>query len=159
MASLAALGGAVIPGVISGGGMSAAMSGAAGWGLGELMDKEKLSNQRDSNRVKLEQAQVNADRELKELEAQTAKDEEDRRKNLRSIVAKQRASFASSGISSYGGSSGAVLKGLLNESEEEKSFRDKMDGFKKQAINDSITHQKQINLLELSQAKSGNMFF
>lgn len=115
----------------------------------------------DAQRLNLQMAQSKEDAaaRVKEIELNAKLAEEERLRNLRSAIAKQRASFGASGFSSESsGSAQAVLTGFLSESEEDKKARDRVDALKKQAINDSLSQGQQVNLLKLSELEDKQSF-
>lgn len=110
--------------------------------LAQLQAEQKLGTR---------QAQSDAalDREKIALDAQSAEDE--RRKALKRAVARQRASFGSSGVGSAGGSSEAVLLGLFEESEDEKQKRENLDNLKRSAIDQDLQNRTATNTLRRTQ--------
>lgn len=94
------------------------------------------------------------DREKIALEAQSA--ESERLAALRRAVSRQRASFGAQGVGSAGGSSQAVLLGLFDESDAEKQKREQLDGLRLSAIDQTITQQKNLNLLQREQLAQKN---
>ena len=88
-----------------------------------------------------------------QIALQTAQDEEQRRAALRRAVARQRAQYGASGVSSSGGSSEAVLLGLMNETEDELFRREQLDTLRNKALNQDFTQTKSLNLLQSTQLK------
>ena len=97
------------------------------------------------------QAQANADIERQRIAQDATIAEADRRDALKRAVARQRASFGSSGAGTSGGSSEAVLLGLFEESEEEKSQRDSIDALRFGAIDQSLADRSATNTLRRTQ--------
>lgn len=113
----------------------------------QLQQQQNLQHQDAQERAALEQRRI-------ELETQIA--EENRRKALKRAVARQRASFGSQGVSSSGGSSQAVLLGLLSESDEERAQREKLDTLRNAAINQELGQQVRLNTLQRTQLQERN---
>lgn len=84
------------------------------------------------------------------LALDAAKAETDRRDALRRASAKQRATFGGQGISADEGSGEAVLLGLLQDSEAEKSYRDRLDDLKRRTIAQDTDNKNRRNLLSLN---------
>jgi hypothetical protein len=101
----------------------------------------------------LQQAQLaaNTNAEKQKIAADAAQAEEERKAALRRAVAKQRASFGSQGIGSSSGSSEAVLLGLFDESEDERKKREELDALKTAALDDKISQNQSLNLLQQQQ--------
>lgn len=97
--------------------------------------------------------QLSADVSLRrqQLAADAASDNSDRRAALRRAVARQRAQFSASGVTSAGGSSEAVLLGLFNESESEAAQRNQIDGLRNRALDLDLSNQRSVNVLQRTQ--------
>ncbi len=95
-------------------------------------------------------AQQNA-LQKEQLALQASQDEEDRRDALRRAVARQRAAFGASGVGSGGGSSQAVLLGLANESDEERTQREALDNLRSTALDQDLAQTQSLNLLQATQ--------
>lgn len=132
---------------------------AVGFAVDEFAESESYKRREKQNALNMQQAQKDAATKTANIEMQAQLAEEERLRNLKSAIAKQRASFGASGVSSTGGSSQAVLEGFMNESEEEKQARKQVDNMKKQAIQDSLKQTKQKNILEVSQMEEENSIF
>ena len=124
-------------------------------------------SQKDSRRLAVEQLQQQqniAERsaagkaalDKQELAVKTAEVESERRSGLKRAVARQRAKFGAQGVSSGDGSSEAVLLGLFEESEEEKSGRERLDNIRLQAIDQGLTDTRRVNTLERTQLAEKN---
>ena len=88
------------------------------------------------------------------LAQETHEEEEKRRKALKRAVARQRASFGASGLSSGdGGSAQAVLLGLFDESDDERAERERFDALRTQAIDLNTANQNSLNVLQRSQLR------
>lgn len=85
------------------------------------------------------------------LDAQSA--ERERKAALRRAVARQKTAFAAQGLGAdiSDGSSQAVLLGLFDESDEEKSSRDRLDNLRLSALDQDIEQQKRVNVLQRQQ--------
>lgn len=108
----------------------------------QLQDQQRIANQRAAEKAALDKH---------EIEAKAAEAETKRRQALKRAVARQRAEFGASGVSSEDGSSEAVLLGLFEESEEQKSDRERLDNIKKQAIDQDLTNTYRVNTLKRTQ--------
>jgi hypothetical protein len=162
MGSLNSLGNTIIPAVSSmiPNPLAATLATAASnWAFGEYNEAQRYKDAEKSKSLQMQQARANANSDLKMLAENTRNAEEERLRNLKSAIAKQRAEFGASGVSSSGGSSSAVLEGFLNESTADKAARDRVDSLKTQAINDKVYQKNQTNLLELSKMEEENSFF
>ncbi len=93
--------------------------------------------------------QAALDRQKLSLDAATA--DESRRAALRRAVARQRASFGTQGISAADGSGEAVMLGLFEESESERSARERLDSLRAQAIDQDLAERRRINVLQRTQ--------
>lgn len=115
--------------------------------------QDKIDLDQLQQRQSLSQAQAERDAALarEELAAETQSYEQQRRAALRRAVAKQKAVFGSTGISSQDGSAEAVLLGLFSESEEERQAREKSNNLRESALQNDLSNQKQINLLQKTQ--------
>lgn len=106
-------------------------------------------------RQKVEQrnAQEKANLQRQEILTQAQEKEANRVRELKRAVARQRAAFGGSGLSSADGSSQAVLLGLFEESEEEKAERERLDNLRLSAIDQNLAQAKRVNTLELAQQR------
>lgn len=112
--------------------------------LDQLQQRQNLDYAQAQQNIALEQEQ-------NRLDAQHT--EQQRRVALRRAVARQRASFGGQGISQDSGSAEAVLLGLFSESEEERQAREKSDSLREQALQQDLSHSRQLNLLQQTQLK------
>lgn len=85
----------------------------------------------------------------KQLDLEAEKTNTDRRNALKRAMAKQQAVFGGQGIDSTDGSGEAVLLGLLQENEEDKTYRDRLDRLKRQALATETDNKRARNLLTL----------
>ncbi len=97
------------------------------------------------------QAAQDAALQRQKLQIQAQNAEETRLRALKRVVAKQRASFGGSGISSIGGSAEAVLLGLFDESEEDLAQRNRLDQLTSTALSQGLAQQKSLNVLQATQ--------
>jgi len=150
MGQIASLGGALASG-------TGIIGNAANTLISSAQSSNELSNLKSQQNLEQEQQQTNTNAQLQQIELQSQQDEQDRLKALKSAVAKQRAAFGASGVSSSdSGSASAVVTGYLNDSNSEKSQNEKTNNLKKQALTDSLNQTKQKNLLELSEKENEN---
>lgn len=98
--------------------------------------------------------QAALDRQQIALNAEIA--EENRRRALKRAVARQRANFGAQGVGSGAGSSQAVLLGLVNESDEEREQRERLDALRNNAINQDLSQQVRLNTLQRTQLQQRN---
>lgn len=89
--------------------------------------------------------------EKQEIAAKAAEADLQRRNALKRAVARQRAKFGGSGISSGDGSSEAVLLGLFEETENEKAVSQRLDNIKLQALDQNIANINRVNTLKHTQ--------
>lgn len=109
----------------------------------------------------LQESQLAQEAALKreELAASLQIDEENRKAALRRAVARQRASFGSSGLGNQsGGSSQAVLLGLFDETEDELAERKRLDALRSQALDLSISNKSALNVLQQTQLQERQNF-
>lgn len=120
------------------------------------------SDRNNANRLALQQLQQRQDTDQRiavekaaldkqKIAAETEKVEVQRRLALKRAVARQRAKFGGQGVSSGDGSSEAVLLGLFEESEEQKSSRERLDNIRNQAIDDGLLSKRRVNTLTRTQ--------
>lgn len=105
--------------------------------------------QKQSNEIR--QKEEDAALERSKIDAEAAEAKRKRDDALRRSVARQRARFGASGTGSSSGSSQAVLLGLVNETEEERLERERLDSLKKNALDQDIEQQRRTNVLERTQ--------
>lgn len=86
-----------------------------------------------------------------ERQAQTQAAEEARRASLRRAMARQRAQFGASGVGSQGGSSEAVLLGLFEESDADRTTRERLDNIRNRALDQGLSSRQRLNVLQRSQ--------
>ena len=106
----------------------------------------------------LQQRQAAADAALnkQEIFAKAQEAERKRRSALKRAVSRRRAKFGSNGVSTSDGSSEAVLLGLFEESDKDKSARQRLDNLRTSAINQNLLQAKRVNTLEREQLKQRN---
>ena len=109
-------------------------------------------------RQRLQEAQLVQSNALEreKIAAQAAQDEEQRQRALRRAVARQRAQFGGSGVSSNSGSAQAVLLGLFDESEEELASRATLDNLRSRALDLDASQTRSLNLLQATQLSQRN---
>ncbi len=114
---------------------------------------QELALRQLQERQKLQAAQLaqSSALERERLATQSAQDEEERRTALRRAVARQRASFGASGVSSSGGSAQAVLLGLFDETEDEINRRTELDSLRSRALDLDSSQSSSLNLLQATQ--------
>ena len=110
-------------------------------------------------RQAVQESQAAADAQLRQqsLALDASEEEKGRKSALRRAVASQRANFGSSGIASGGGgSSEAVLLGLVEESQEDEKYSDKLNALKSAAIDQDLAQNKTLNVLQRTQLQERN---
>lgn len=110
--------------------------------LKQLKQRQKQEQQAARQEAQLEREQINTKQENAE---------EERRDALRRAVARQRAQFGASGISSDDGSAEAVLLGQFEESQENKQKREELDNLRKRALDQKLNQRRRKNVLERTQ--------
>lgn len=124
-----------------------------------VVDRYQDSGRRDYDFAKaqsdlaLRNSREQAALQKEQLRLSAEQSETNRRAALRRAMARQRAQFGASGISSGNGSAQAVLLGMFDESEEELQQRQALDSLKSAAINQGVSQQQRINTLQLTQLK------
>ncbi len=110
--------------------------------LDQLKQTQALQSQQQAESLELQKQNITLN---------AAENESDRKDALRRAVARQRASFGSSGVGASGGSSEAVLLGLVEESEEDRASREASDTLRLQAIDQDLSQNQALNLLQSTQ--------
>jgi len=134
--------GALAPALLTTGLTAATSMAQNSQALRQMEAQDALEEQQRAESNALQKAQIDAD-------ARTA--EADRRRALRSAVARQNARTGASGIVSGDGSSEAVILGLFNESEEEAKQREESDALRKAALDQDLEQRQSLNLLQREQ--------
>ncbi|MCB1530917.1 MAG: transporter [Rhodospirillales bacterium] len=135
-------------------------------GIGSRPEELRQSALRADNNLALRQLQARQNEALaksqeeaaldrERIAAEAAEAESRRRQALKRSVARQRARFGSSGIETgSSGSAQAVLLGLFDESEEDRSQREKLDRLRLNAIDQNLEQQRRLNVLQRTQLKA-----
>jgi hypothetical protein len=131
--------------------VSSAFNAVSNVGAQERQNDLALEQLREQQRQQQQISAQDTAFSRQEIALQTEKAESERRAALKRAVARQRAEFGGSGISSGDGSSEAVLLGLFAESEEEKANRQKLDNIKLQTLDQNLANQSRINTLTRTQ--------
>lgn len=98
-----------------------------------------------------QQAQAEAELQRQKIAADALDSENNRRAALRRAVARQRAQFGGSGLSGGDGSAEAVLLGLFEESEADKSSGQRLDAIRSAIIDQSLGEKRALNVLQRTQ--------
>ncbi|PZO88359.1 MAG: transporter [Micavibrio aeruginosavorus] len=134
--------------------------GAANAVIGTINGYEDRSGQRA-----YQQARQQAEASMRNAAEQTALQKEqirltaqaaetERRSALRRAMARQRAQYGASGVNAAdSGSAQAVLLGLFNESEQERTQREALDALRANAADQSYANNVRINTLQLTQMR------
>ncbi len=133
--------------------VGSALGSVANFAQPFYQDSVDAKQQEQKNKLLLQQAQQSAALQKEQNRLASLQADTDRRAALKRAIAKQRANFGAQGIGSAGGSSEAVLLGLFDESEEERVQREQMDNLKTAALDQDVSRQKQLNLLQQAQLK------
>ncbi len=112
---------------------------------------QAVEHLRQQQRVQQRQAENKAVLDKQEILAKAESAERERRKSLKRAVARQRASFGASGVSSGDGSSEAVLLGMFEESDDDRKSRERLDNVRLLSIDQSVGSKKRVNTLERTQ--------
>ena len=124
-------------------------------------ERQRLQKQQQ---LALKQLRASQDEKLLDLQEQSAlaaeksvtdsaAAEQTRLSALRRAVARQRAAYGVSGLSSTGGSAEAVLLGLFEESDDERETRARLDDIRNRTLEQNLDAQKRLNVLQVSQLK------
>ena len=115
--------------------------------------EQQLALRQLQDKQALQQAQLaqNSALEREKIALQAAQSEDERRAALKRAVAKQRAQYGGSGISTNGGSAQAVLLGLFEETEDEINKRAQLDQLKTASLDQDIASTQSINVLQRTQ--------
>lgn len=118
---------------------------------------QALEQLKERQALQENQATADADLRRQSLAIDASIDEGERKSALRRAVAARRASFGGQGIASGGGgSSEAVLLGLVDESNDDQVQSDKLNALKAVAINQDLAQRKTLNVLQRTQLQERN---
>ncbi len=106
--------------------------------------------------VQMRNAKEQAALEKEQLRLNAEGADAERRAALHRAVSRQRALYGASGTGAGDGSAQAVLLGLFDESDAERTEREALDALKTKAVDQGIAQQQRINTLQLSQLKERN---
>lgn len=115
-----------------------------------------LSQLQEKQRLQEKQAAQQAALDRQEILTKAQEAENQRKKALKRAVARQRARYGTQGLSGQGGSTEAVLLGLFEESEQDRSARERLDNIRYQAIDQNLNQQRRVNTLQREQLKEKN---
>lgn len=110
-----------------------------------------LRQLQESQNLQYKNAREDAVLQKQTLQANAQTSERERREALKRAVARQRAKFGGQGISTNTGSSEAILLGLFDESETELGERERLDNLRFQAVDQNLTQQSRLNVLQATQ--------
>ncbi len=77
--------------------------------------------------------------------------QEDRQRALRRAMARQRVAFGAQGINPSEGSAEAVLLGLFEETEQDRTDRERLDNLRYQALSQQESQREALNVLQRTQ--------
>lgn len=117
---------------------------------------QALEQLQERQALEQRQAAQNAALDRERLTVETQNAEEERQRALRRAVARQRASFGAQGLSGTGGSSQAVLLGLFEESDEDRTQRERLDNIRNRAIDQGLSQGRSLNVLQRTQLEERN---
>ena len=124
--------------------------------------KEQLAQQqnlalrqlRQQQNAQVREQEQNATLERDKIKAEAEATEKRRVSALRRAVARQRAQFGGSGLTSNGGGSAqAVLLGLFDESDDERVERERLDELRNRTLDQNLENRRSLNVLQLSQLR------
>ncbi|HNQ92211.1 MAG TPA: hypothetical protein PKI93_04695 [Alphaproteobacteria bacterium] len=118
-----------------------------------LSGAQRVSQDNRENDLRLRQYEQNAALHKKQNLFDLQNAETERRTKLKKLISAQRAQFGSGGIRSGAGSSEAVLEGLFSDSDIERQQGEGDVALANQKINQGITQQRQLNLLQKEQLR------
>lgn len=104
-----------------------------------------------TQRLNQQHAKEDAALQRERMAADAAAAENSRLAALRRAVARQRANFGAQGTGSEGGSAGAVLLGLFDESENELVQREQIDDLRRRSLDTGLAQRSALNTLQYSQ--------
>lgn len=131
--------------------------------IGQNDAQQAVKQQQADQELALQQLQQTQNAEMSALQQQVALEktqiaadaaetESERRAALKRAVARQKAVFGASGVGNQSSGSGeAVLLGLFSESEDEKASREKLDNLRYAALDQDVSNQSRINVLQRAQ--------
>ena len=85
----------------------------------------------------------------RESDLQSEENDRQRQRDLKRATAAWKAAFGSQGISTTDGSGQAVLLGLLQESDEDRKYRDRLDALRRESLAQDTDSKRRRNLLSL----------
>lgn len=127
------------------------------YALGEISNQQSSGNAVAAIDLKEQQAAQKAELEKTSIMQEAKADKAKRKAALRRAVASQKASFASQGISSGGGSSEAVLLGMISDADEEQEEEENVKSLKLAAIDQDIEQEKALNVLQRAQLEEAKI--
>lgn len=111
--------------------------------LQQMIAQQELGARQAADDAALERARLGQD---------AAAAEDARRAALKRAVARQKVSLASQGVSSVdSGSAEAILLGMFQETENDRTARARLDGLREQAIGQGLAQRQALNVLQRSQ--------
>lgn len=135
---------------------SALVSQGIGLAVNEFSRRSNLDQLQQRQALGQQQSAQDADLERERIAVNARQSEDERKKSLRRAVSRQRANFGAQGVGSVAGSSQAVLLGLFEESDEEKSRREELDALRLNSIDQGLSHSNSINVLQRAQLEERN---
>ena len=115
--------------------------------------EQELALAQLQQRQQMQQQQLTQDTALERMALEGKQADEQRQAALRRAVARQRAQFGASGVAGGGGSSQAVLLGLFEESDEERTQREKLDTLRTRALDQDVSSTQSVNVLQREQLR------
>jgi len=126
------------------------------YAMSEASNQQAQNNLAASHALEEAQSKEQAALEKTVLRNSVAADEKNRKAALRRAVASQKAKFGSQGVSSSGGSSEAVLLGIIEDSEDDQQESDNVSSLKLAAIDQDLNQEKALNVLQRTQLEERN---
>ncbi len=117
---------------------------------------DSLNQLQERQRLQEQQLSANAAQGRKKIALDASNAEEKRKAALKRAVSRQRANFGAQGIGNGVGSSQAVLLGLFEESDDERTRREGLDNLRLNAIDQDLNSRKSLNILQRTQLEERN---
>lgn len=111
-----------------------------------------LKQLKQQQTAKMDDAATDAALDKAKISTERESAEAKRRAALRRAVARQNVNFASRGLSKNdSGSSEAILLGLFDESDDDRTQREKLDTIRNRAIDSDLAAKSRLNVLQRTQ--------
>ena len=135
---------------------STLISQGVGMALSQSNNNQAVEQLQAKQDLQERSAAANAALEKQRIALSAEQNEEKRKTALKRAVARQRANFAGQGVGTGSGSSQAVLLGMFEESEDEKRDREALDTMRLNAIDQDLSQNRALNVLQRTQLEEKN---